>query len=319
MSGLLHWLYAWLDRRAEHRIDRMREQGDVIGLIRVLDAPREDARLLKRAADALVALEGAGVEAELVRALERGSRGAAEVLARQKSTGAIPALVRVLAGGGPPAIHASRALEQLGALQALRDVAASDAPGARIARHAAERLAAQYEEPPSWNELLPEIQGPDPDRASKAAERALPRGGAPEAVRARLIAALERYLAEETSRALPPVQLLARQGEEGLARVLEAARRGHWPSMRALGRLGDRRAVVPLIEALQARRNPTVAAEALAEIGDPRAIPAVRAWANQAPRDTYLFDECTEADLAARALERLLSASPQREPEKGGA
>jgi HEAT repeat protein len=75
-----------------------------------------------------------------------------------------------------------------------------------------------------------------------------------------------------------------------------------------LGKLGDLRAVEPLIQALDApgHQTPMYAAQALGELGDPRAVEPLRVMANG------VRDKAREAAL--EALKRLGYAT-EREPE----
>ncbi len=97
---------------------------------------------------------------------------------------------------------------------------------------------------------------------------------------------------------------------EELARIPQlraALREGDWAAARELGRLGAQEAVTDLIAALQHPKIGAVAAEALADIGDPRAIPAIHYYIEHADPPDGPDGDPDERSIARAALERLVA------------
>lgn len=86
-----------------------------------------------------------------------------------------------------------------------------------------------------------------------------------------------------------------------------ALRQGDHLAARALGERRARAAVPDLIAALRDPRVGAVAAEALADIGDPRAIPAIHDYIERADPPDGPDGDPDPAHIAAAALERLVA------------
>ena len=82
---------------------------------------------------------------------------------------------------------------------------------------------------------------------------------------------------DEMVRRAAALRLGELRAAEAVEALLVELARGSWAAARALGEIGDERALEPLIEALSGPVD-RVAAEALGRLGDPRAAPALRAY-----------------------------------------
>lgn len=93
---------------------------------------------------------------------------------------------------------------------------------------------------------------------------------------------------------------------EAVDELVAALANGSWGAARALGTLGDFRATQPLCEALARHEVADVAAQALGELGDPQAIPALEAFLDRwKPRSSPPPGDPSGEELGKRSLARL--------------
>lgn len=205
------------------------------------------------------------------------------------------------------AARSPEAVASLGRLGAAADpalVAFLSHPRPQIRRAAAEAVGFRPQDPPG-GDLLAALRAAvaDPDPGVRAA--ALGTLGASDDDRP----ALERALLDPD----PQVRQIAAETlgrhrvRAALPALIAALADGSWAAARALGQIGGAEVQAPLRAALVDDRVAGVAAEALGALGDPAAIPAVRALVARLrpePQPMGAPDDLAVARAALAALER---------------
>lgn len=239
----------------------------------------------------LVELKYMNIESILAAALQDPSE---EVRRVAVQLGARPAALPEEPGARSSAISALAARPQPEDRPALREALASPVEQDRVSAVGGLALLGQHEA------LALALSDPSPAVRAEAA-RALGRRGV---AGDRLVALLGDSHPHVRAAAADALGLL--QDPAFRAPLLEALQGGNAAAARALGRIGDRRDVGALIAALDRPEVADLAAEALGLLGDPAAIPALRALVARWRRDPSLRgDDPDAADMARMALARL--------------
>lgn len=283
-------------QRARAAMVRLRAQDALISVLR--EDRRGEAR--EMALLALQELAPPQLEAALSAALEDAD---SHIRGLAADMGARPARAEPDALGSPEAVSALRNLGAAGLPAALALLGRPDAAVRRAAADVVVTLACAAKPPPPpalADAILALERDPDPGVRATAAGgmSALGKPGA---------AALRRLLSDRDPlpRQAAALALSAAGGTASVPELRAALGRGEWAAARALGQLRARDAVPDLIAALRDPRVGAVAAEALAEIGDRRAIPAIYAYIAEAPPPSGPDGDPDPAEIARAALRRL--------------
>lgn len=279
-------------------VEKLARRRDVHGLIGALRHEEGEIRL--KALRALIVLQPEGLsdllsealddEDDAVRAVAQAAGGAPrEPDAERADEDEAPPLHL------PPARPAAPPPERPGADPAELRLALRD-PNPLIRSAAAEGLGA-LADAASEGALVAALSDPSPAvRVSAAgALDALPRT---RATISALIEALEDADPSVRERAARSLGLLG--DPTAVGPLLDALERGSPAAARALGEIGDPRALAPLLEALASTALCVAAAEALVRLGEPAALPALDALA-----------EDPSATFAREAAARLRARRPR--------
>ena len=303
--------------------EELEARGDVEGLVALLGS--EDGLVGQRARAALVRLRAVkALEGAVQRGTTKGRALALRALAELKPASLAEILsglledpdpeLRRLAGqlggvprGAPASAEGVAALARLGEQGVSPALAAAQSGDVEFRRSATVALAALVGSGPVEEALLRLSADPDPTVRASAA-RGLARTGQSGVPRMRALLHDPDGRVQEAA-----ADGLASLGaREAVTDLIESLKAGSWPAARALGRLRAAEATADLLAALDDPRIAGVAATALAEIGDPGVLPALRAYVARTPRGAHPAGEPDDVDLALEAIARLERGSGSR-------